>query len=320
MTTTTILARVTAAAAVRTASQCGWARIDVDLSAWPQDARDVLSEHVKDGERGAECSLEVAPPTAEQLRVVVDALVVERAKELAEDVARLSAAIATAREADIESATDNYPVSKGSYNMSSARWSAALTALGFSRPEFGVLTWRDIGRGDEWTALQERRNAERAARDAAKAERERAERAERLAREAAAQAALEELLDPAVRARRADGYCDSREYARLLTDAAKSQLREELTAAGLDCASPAYVGGAVTSSLTDEQYAELVRVRPLLPADVTHEVKRVYDSRTECACDDHDSYDSDCDECCVRWDGPRAVLIVNCAHVTVRGV
>jgi len=135
--------------------------------------------------------------------------------------------------------------------------------------------------------------------------------AERLARAEATTARLLAGVDAATLARREGGYCTDTDWISELSRVLKNELSAHVRDAGFSTKSPAYVKSRDAESLTDAQYARLVLVKEAATfSDAKVEVKTVYTDRRRSACDNHDEWCSDCDDCSEELLGPRAVALL----------
>lgn len=201
---TTIIVYTSGPAAVRTASNAGWHRIDLDLVAWTDAERDALAAAIIDTDRGPKLAarytntltgaalvaadglprdceaVEIAPPTPDRVLEIVRKSVAAVAAALAERAARDAAAAA-----DRESERQRQLVCPIADLLTLHRGDLWRDDL-----DRRVDRWRYVG-PDERGDLG---NAECEARNAALAAQEDREAAEIIARKAAAHAQLREIV------------------------------------------------------------------------------------------------------------------------------
>jgi len=335
-----ILVQVNQAAALRRGidAPSSVVDLDVDPSALTQDQRDVLASTLEDGYRATRLvwassrnynsvRLTLDEPTLAGLIIVIDGILAERAAVRAAEqkaadswCAAVLAEEPVTREVTVSvnldgreltycavaSATEAYdrvPVPDRPMGVRDEDCSAEVLALVAERATANQSAW-SAAHEAALAAARAKLPAIRAAQDAAEA----AETAER----AANTARLVGQLNPGTVARRAGGYCSDSEWRDALAGLATAELREQVQAEGLDTRSPRYIGGKETTSLTNAQFAALGPVQAAaekLGCTVT--VKKVYDSRTEETCAEHDEVDEDCDDCNVEYSGARAVAVLS---------
>ena len=136
-------------------------------------------------------------------------------------------------------------------------------------------------------------------------------------------AALSELLRDVPTetiARHLAGYCVGDPWLSVLRKALMERLLQEVRERGLSTRSPAYYSGSDTDYLSAEQYAALQPVQSAATElDLAVKVKSVYSRREYRACDEHEDYDADCDECTVEYSGRRAIAVLTRSVDTTDG-
>jgi len=290
-TTTTIFVNISAQDAIKQSCQCGWQRIEANLSDYTPSEREMLASVVK-SDNGIKLDHSVAPPTSDALHRHVSDLVAAKLEQAVRDIQEVRAAVESAKALPFDKLSSAIQSTCASHDQT-ARRKAALDALGLT---YGMsysgpfLTPASVGREAEFEAYEADRLAKEEAARAKRETKEAAVRAERKAKEEAIRAEYDALyarLPEELRERDEAGFAGSE---------VKSAIKALIRA---DAELPPCEGWEkkdMIDSLSADEFVAFKRAEQAAPEGATVEAETVYNGggyRKATADDDPDDIDDD---------------------------